>query len=431
MDFSAARAIADAVLYEGYLLFPYTASARKNRMRWQFGVVVPKAYEAAGTGEHAEQQTDVLFEADGVEPRIEVLVRFLHVQARQVEAAQADEFVPVESLALEGATHVTFDETVERNVGCEFEPSADAQVSVPFDFAGERRVETLRDVAGAVAGRVVRECWPINGILHVGAERVDGAAGLHRVRIRLENDSEVVASGERAGVLRTAFVSAHTLVGAQDGRFLSPIDAPGYAREATAALQNRHTWPVLVGDESVDAQRSALLLSSPIVLGDFPRVAPQTDVDHFDATEVDELLTLGIGALSEGERAEARATDPRARALVERAESFDEELHARVHSASMQGMEAMDAAPPQWLEIRGVMVMPGSSVRLNPKRRADAWDMFLAGKTATVRKLHQDFEDKWYVAVTVDDDPASDLHEWYGRSFFFEPDEVEPLGQRS
>jgi hypothetical protein len=75
-----------------------------------------------------------------------------------------------------------------------------------------------------------------------------------------------------------------------------------------------------------------------------------------------------------------------------------------------------------------VTIEKGSSVKLAPKRRADAWDTFLVGKIATVRAIHQDFEEKIYVAVTVDDDPASDLHDWYGRAFFFEPDEVEPAG---
>lgn len=424
-DFSSARAIADTVLYEGYLLFPYTASTRKNQMRWQFGVVVPHAYEAAGTGERGEQQTDVLFEATGDAPAIDVLVRFLHVVARTVETAEPDGgFREVPSLTVDGTTHITFDETCERDVALTIVPSAGARENVPFRFEGERRIETLYAPDGTVAGRVVRECRPIEGVLEATASPVDGPAAVRRLRVRLENHSEIVAARERAGVLRTAFVSAHTLLGARDGTFLSPIDPPVYASAATAAFQNRHTWPVLVGDEHLDAQRAALVLSSPIVLGDFPRVATQTAEAH-DGTEVDELLRLGVLALSDAERAEARATDPRARALVDLAEGFDAEEHARIHSAAL---EPMDAPAPQNIVIGGVTVATGSSVRLHPKRRADAWDMFLAGKTATVRKVHQDFEGKFYVAVTIDDDPASDLHEWYGRAFFYEPDEVEPLG---
>ncbi|MBC5801275.1 MAG: hypothetical protein GIX03_12420 [Candidatus Eremiobacteraeota bacterium] len=427
-DFSAARAIADTVLYEGYLLFPYTASTRKNQMRWQFGVVVPLAYEAAGTGEHGEQQTDILFEPSGAAPAVDVLVRFLHVVARTVEAAQFDGgFREVPSLTVDGTTHVTFDETRERDVALTLQTSPRAQEDVSFNFEGERLIELLHASDGTVAGRVVRECLPLAGVLRATAAPVDGAPLLYRLRVRLENHSGIVAGRERAGVLRTAFVSAHTLLGARDGTFLSPIDPPPYAGGATAALENRHTWPVLVGDAQLDPQRAAIVLSSPIVLSDFPQVAAQTAEAH-DGTEIDELLRLGVLGLSDAERAEARATDPRARAIVERAERFDAAEHARIHSAAL---EAMDAPAPQSMVVNGITVAAGSSVRLQPKRRADAWDMFLAGKTATVRKVHQDLEGKWYAAVTIDDDPASDLHEWYGRAFFYEPDEIEPLGPAS
>ena len=426
--FEAARAIADAVLYEGYLLFPYTASASKNRVRWQFGVVVPRAYEAAGTGEHGEQQTDVLLET-GNAPHVHVQVRFLHVESRTIEAARDDSFVAVESLVVDGTKHVTFEETIERDVEIELAPATSASAQAAVHFEGARRIEELRDGAGIVAGRVVRESWPLRGTLHVTTSPVPGAASLLRVRVRLENESDIVTSTERAGVLRTAFVSAHTLLAAVEGQFLSPIDPPAYASVATAALENRHTWPVLVGDESRDAQRAPLVLSSPIVLADFPRVAPQTDSDAFDATEIDELLTLGVLALSDTEREEARATDPRARAIVDRAERFGQGDFARVHAGTMDPgtLDAFDAPAPTSVVVGGVALAKGSSVRLRPKRRADSWDTFLAGKIATVQRVHQDFEDKLYVAVTVDDDPASDLHEWYGRAFFFEPDEVEPI----
>ena len=80
-----ALAVANAVLYEGYILFPYTASAKKNRIRWQFGVVVPEEYAAQGTGEPAEAQTEILLEIRD-ETRVTVLVRFLQVETRWVQA---------------------------------------------------------------------------------------------------------------------------------------------------------------------------------------------------------------------------------------------------------------------------------------------------------------------------------------------------------
>jgi len=228
-----------------------------------------------------------------------------------------------------------------------------------------------------------------------------------------------------------------------NGAFCSPVDPPDPALAETVPFANEHTWPVLVGDAKADPQRAPIVLSSPIVLADFPEIARQTNADAFDGTEIDELLMLSVLSLSDAERAEARLTDPRARAIVERAEAFGAADIARTHAEFEISPEpgASDAvpvfgspgsleasAPPASVNVGGVTVTRGSSVRLAPKRRADAWDMFLAGKIATVQAIHQDFEDKIYVAVTVDDDPASEYHQWYGRSFFFEPDEVEPLG---
>jgi hypothetical protein len=443
--FAPALSVANAVLYEGYLLYPYTASAGKNRIRWQFGVVVPRAYLSAGTGETAEQQTEVLLEtaAGGDAPaRVTVLLRFLHVEARRVEAFADGAYAPVESLAVGGTTYLTFDEALERELAVTVEAAPNTRQVTPIVYEGGRTEELLRDAGGAVRGRVVRECWPLRSSLTVEAEPVPEDAALIKLRVRVENDSGVVA-GERAGALRTALVSTHVLLAAENAKFVSVLDPTPAAAGATKALKNRHLFPVLVGNGAADEQRAALVLASPIILYDFPQVAPQTDADAFDGTEIDELLTLSVLSLPDAERDEARATDPRARAIIERAERFGVHDLARVHAGALHrvgapppGAEPFDAADPfaaidvpalDCVFANGTKVAKGSAVRLHPKRRADVWDMFLDGKTATVRAIHQDVENLLYVAVTVDDDPASDMHEWYGRSFFFYPDEIEPL----
>ncbi|HKU82218.1 MAG TPA: hypothetical protein VJP76_08620, partial [Candidatus Tumulicola sp.] len=177
---------------------------------------------------------------------------------------------------------------------------------------------------------------------------------------------------------------------------------------------------VLAGDGSTGPHGAPLVLSSPIVLYDYPAVAAQSEGDTCDATEIDELMMLSVLSLSDRERAEARATDPRARAIVERAERFGPQELSDLHG--VLDVPAMDC-----VFVDGTKVAKGSIVRLHPKRRADVWDEFLDGKLATVRAIHQDVENEMYVAVTVDDDPASELHDWYGRSLFFYPDEVEPV----
>lgn len=432
-QFVPALDVANAVLYEGYILYPYTASARKNRIRWQFGVIVPQEYAKCGTGEPAEAQTEVLLECGG-DAQVDVLVRFLQVEARSVEAWSGSAFEPVDSLSIGTQKHLTFDEGVEREVPVSLRLSSATRVAVPIAFSDEESVELLYREDDEVAGRIRRRRWPLHGVVAVECERIEGQPLLRRLRVRVENQSQVVP-GERSSALRTSFVSSHTLLYAHGGRFLSALDPPDYAAEAKALLVNRHTWPVLVGDETADSQRSPLALSSPIILYDFPAVAPQSEGDTFDATEVDELMMLSVLSLSDGERDEARATDPRARAIVERAERFGPEELGRLHGTLLQSKRAAEPDPFATLDLPGMdcvfvegkKIAKGSRVVLHPKRRADAWDLFLDGKTATVRAIHQDVEDLMYVAVTVDDDPASDLHEWYGRAFFFYPDEVEPL----
>jgi len=494
--FDAARGIANAVLYEGYLLYPYTASASKNKMRWQFGVVVPKAYEAAGTLERGEQHTEFIIDVTDT-TRIDALLRFLHVDARIVEALQGGEYAEVASLEVDGKSHLSFDETVECEVPLHLDLASAEAATVPVNYAANREVEELRDASGTLLGRTIRRRWPLTGTFTLAVEAVAETPAVRKLIITCENTSEIVTAKERGEVLRTAFISTHTLLAVEDGAFLSPIDPPEYAEVATETLTNRCPWPILMGDGKIDSQRSPIAMCTPIVLGDFPELGKKTQADAFDGTEIDELLTLSVLSLSDAERAEARATDPRARAIVDRAERFGADDIARLHDGelsritggvlarmndtdftsayagelspfnaegiSMESrftdprtrklvdlsnadeaaaafnagdlarlrsgeLDPFEELPPATVVVNGVPIEKGSSVKLSPKRRADAWDTFLAGKIATVKAIHQDFEDKIYVAVTVDVDPATDMHDWYGRSFFFEPDEVEPVG---
>jgi hypothetical protein len=157
--------------------------------------------------------------------------------------------------------------------------------------------------------------------------------------------------------------------------------------------------------------QSDLLLAAPIILYDHPQVAPESPGDLFDATEIDEILSLRTLALTEEEKRLARATDDRAAAIIDRVEAMSAPTLERLHGT-----------------IRRAPLGPGSRVRLRPgRRRSDAQDMFLDGMVATVQVVMQDVEDHDCFAVTVDDDPASELFLWHGRYLYFYPDEVEPL----
>jgi hypothetical protein len=205
-----------------------------------------------------------------------------------------------------------------------------------------------------------------------------------------------------------------------------------------------------------------VVLSSPIILPDHPQVAPESPGDLHDAAEIDEILTLRTMLLTDEEKAEARATDPRAARILDRVDTMPREVFSRLHgairsltpadpartpsarptAASVQPMAPAAGRPAWWQEgaddglspttdtvlVDGVPVGGGSRVRLCPRGRgADAQDMFLAGRTAQVAAVFHDVDGSVHLAVTVDGDPAAELHGWYGRFHYFRPDELEPL----
>jgi hypothetical protein len=441
--FELARKVADAVLFEGYLLYPYRASAAKNQVRWQFGVLQPPAWAEAG-GEPSACQTECLLEptADAV---LEVRVRFLQVQAREVERFDDGAFRPAPSLELDGEEVIAWEEGIEREVDLQAAVAEllDGELAVPFHFARAREFELLGDRESRVAGRLVRRRWPLSGTVRLAAEPVEGPYGLVRLRVRVENVSDWrEPGGSREAALRHALVATHTLLAAPGAAFVSLLDPPEFAKAAAAACENRHAWPVLVGEGG------EVMLSSPIILYDYPEVAPESPGDLFDATEIDEILTLRTMALTEREKREARATDERAAAIIDRADTIPPELLERLHGAVRRlrpagGPARPPAAPPvPWwdpgadatvsperdsVRIAGVDVARGSKVRLHPgRRRADAQDMFLEGRTATVEAVFLDVDGNRHLAVLPDDDPAAEVQRWHGRFLYFSPDEVDP-----
>ena len=265
---------------------------------------------------------------------------------------------------------------------------------------------------------------------------------LLRLRVGVRNTvTDVAPDAARDDAVRRALVATHTLLAVDGGRFLSLLDPPAWAAEAAAACRNRRTFPVLGGPPGAgDA-----VLSSPIILYDHPQVAPESPGDLHDATEIDEILSLRTMTLTDAEKREARATDPRAAAIVDRVDGLPPELLARLHGAvrslAPAGTPAQEPVPwwspeadaavnpdADTVLVDGVAVGRGARVRLRPRGHgSDVHDMFLAGRTATVAKVLVDVDGSRFVAVTVDDDPAAEVHEWYGRFFQFTPEEVEPI----
>ncbi|MFI9722187.1 hypothetical protein ACIHFE_21405 [Streptomyces sp. NPDC052396] len=450
--FERARAVADAVLYEGYLLYPYRGSSGKNRVRWQFGVLTPRAWAearrtgpagVAGATESWEQRTEVVCQADSPDALVHVRVRFLQLQHRQVERQAEDgRYVPVEALETTGAVHLTFDEAVPRQADAAVPLSAllSAEHTLPIRPAGGEEAEDLY----GTAGRLVRRRWPVQAATVLSAELLDADRCLYRLTVTTRNTGDGAGPDDpRERALRHALLATHTLIGGAGLRFLSLTDPPAWAAEHTARCRNLHTFPVLAGQPGA----TDLVLSAPVILPDHPQVAPESPGDLHDAAEIDEILTLRTLLLTDAEKREARGTDRRAAEILDRVETMPPEVLSRLHGAIRSLTPGAAAgvgrhAGPWWEEgaddglrpatdcvlVGGVAVARGSRVRLCPRGRGvDAQDMFLAGRTAEVVAVFQDVDGGHQIAVTLDQDPGAELHGWYGRFRYFRPDEVEPL----
>jgi hypothetical protein len=404
MSFEAARRIADAILYEGYVLYPYRASSRKNRYRWTFGVLAPRVWSAAGGCEPSAATLECLVETrDGALPAIEGVLRFLHVERRTVEAAGgAGGFVPVDSLLVGQERQVAWEDGVEREVPFTIDGNG---ALVEHAIAGAQTSELLRE-GERVAGRLVRTLEPI--ALAVRATTAAAGPGLVRLTITIENVGAVdnVAAPREEAVL-SALVGAHLILAIQGGAFVSLLDPPAAARAAAANCVNVGLFPVLAGAPGT----RTLLFASPIVLYDHPQIAAESPGDSFDGTEIDELLTLSTRALTDEEKREARATSRRGAEVVERlSDAALLQLHGRSRAAAELG--------------RGCRVRVRLGAPIGP-RRTDAQDMFLDGRIGVVEEIRQDVDGGTHVAIVLEDDPGADLHRWYGRHLHFRPDELE------
>jgi hypothetical protein len=327
------------------------------------------------------------------------------------------------------------------------EPDGDLQV------AGGEDVEPLTGSDGRAHGRVVRRRWPL--VARVEAEAEQHGRFTHlTLRVSNTHPDRPTTKDEAT---RASLLGAHLIVEADGCGFLSMVDPPADARAVVDACRQDRCWPFLAGEEGEDD----LLLGSPIILYDHPELAPESAGALFDATEIDEILTLRVMTMTDAEKAEARATDPRAREIIDRCDSMAPGDLQRLHGifrdprgplgapdrpdfptfTEERGPAGDQREQPWWdpatdasvdpatdsVVVDGVTITRGSLVTVRPKRRADAQDLFFADQVARVTAVLSDVDGGTHVALVLADDPAADLHDWYGRYFYFAPDEIEPL----
>ena len=349
MNLERVEQIAKAVLYEGYMLYPYRPSSVKNQQRWNFGVLCPQSYSEAQKGSEAwTMQTECLVEG-GAMTTIEVRVRFLQLVARTVGQSSVPEdevasggtrvFQLVDRLVVDDRVYQPWQEAIEREVVLpvyKVEGLGYRLVPDAFSFCAEKQLEQVRDSAGRLAGVIVRERKALCGAIEIMGQQV--ADGLFRISVRVRNTAPFEAAKEstREEALLSSMVSTHTVLGVEDGKFVSLLAPPEQLSELAAACQNIGTWPVLVGEVG----QSDTLLSSPIILYDYPQIAPESAGDLFDGTEIDEILSLRILTLTDDEKREMSQSDERARAMLERTETMPVEQLMKLHGV-LRGMRPL------------------------------------------------------------------------------------------
>jgi hypothetical protein len=306
--------VANAVLYEGYILYPYRASAVKNRQRWNFGVLYPRAFAEAQTGADAwSMQTECLARA-GAQCTLSIRVRFLHLIERTSSSAPG------------------------------WQEARECDVRLPpvalGDLLEHRRLHTLSfpAVCETEAG-VVRTREPIDGAVEI--EAANTGSGLTKLRVRVFNTALLPAELSREAALMRSLVSAHTILQLQDGEFISLLDPPEEYRAAVNECNNIGGWPVLAGEPGA----RDVMLCSPIILYDYPQIAPESAGALFDGTEIDEILTLRIMTLTDEEKREMDQTDSRARQILERTECMPPAQLIKMHGA-LRGLRQVNRETP-------------------------------------------------------------------------------------
>lgn len=414
--------LVSSLLYEGYALYPYTPGITKNATPTPFGIIYPPAYaeRSGSTLDHLQIECILEF---GPEASVEAGCLFLQPSGLRHQALERRVSIPptsVEALAGE---------------------------SLRFDFAFPI-VSGGEEAAGGEAGGGEKV---LDGRISLSARIL--RPGLARITIRVENltqlDGNEAAAMDRPKALQISMISSHAFARAYGrGRFVSPLEH----RRQVQACKNLNSFPVLATPDD-DA-----VLGAAIMLPDHPQIAPESRLNFFDNTEIEEALVIHAQVLTDEELDELEHQDTAVKEMIAsaRGTTADEllNLHGRMrltdpgegfmvpagsrpvtrpsrHQSEPPkpppGYEAIPGLPG--IEVDGRHFKRGDRVILHllMSDRQDAIDMMLTGKTATIERILVDYENKVHFGVTIDDDPGQELLRETGRFMFFFLNEVELL----
>jgi hypothetical protein len=325
MNRNLARKVADAVLYEGYMLYPYRRSAIKNRQRWSFGILYPPDYPEVKAGtERSSMHCECLLEKHGP-GAVQMELRFLHLASHQIIRPDAESKSPG-SAPLEMPAGEAWDEGGERTAQFELTLEGNRE---EFQFAFPASVETNSQLAVEQPdSRTSTTQYALTGAVSALAEQI--GENVLKCCIDIRNTTPLNGDSlDRDSALLRSLLSAHVLLSATGAQFVSLLDPPKHLQEATKECSNLGNFPVLMGEPG----ERDMLLCSPIILYDYPQIAPESVHDFYDATEMDEMLTLRVLTMTEDEKNQAKDGDLRVRELMERTEASAREQLMRTHGA--------------------------------------------------------------------------------------------------
>lgn len=341
MDPTSVEQIANAVLYEGYMLYPYRASSVKNKLRFNWGALAPKEYSDAQKGTEAwEMQTQCLI-AGNNDSEIRVRVRFLHLINREIGKIRepsdeiSDAFELVESLDIDGQLYQSWQEAMERTVRIPVLKPGDPVTRLSFSFPESHEIEPIKREDGKIPGLIIRTRSGLKGEIEATIDAI-ADADLSKVTVRIRNATPFKDAEEqsRDTALLRSFVSTHAILSVEGGEFISMLEPPDEFANLISSCDNKGAFPILVGKEG----EKNCMLASPIILYDYPEIAPESPGDLFDSTEIDEILTLRIMTMTDQEKREMRAIDDKARRILERTEQMSDNELLKMHG-TLRGME--------------------------------------------------------------------------------------------
>ncbi len=310
MNRELAMKVADAVLYEGYMLYPYRASSIKNQQRWSFGILYPPEYEEVQQGtERSQMHSECLLKLGG-DTVVHVQLRFLQLSTQATQNRRRSSDVP--------------DKGVSRSFEFDVSPADELQQFFQFGFDRLDQAASPHNLARFPGPLSPQD--EVKGSILVSFELL--RPDVMKMSLDVANTTSLPANATgRDSVLCCSLLSAHTILSATGSEFVSLLDPPDNLGDEVKACKNVGNFPVLVGNEG----ERDMVLCSPIILYDYPQIAPESAGDFYDATEMDEMLTLRVMTLSDEEKSEMRTGDDRVRNLLQRTEESGREQLMKTH----------------------------------------------------------------------------------------------------